>query len=70
MNTIKYLYEKGCSINTQSSLGRSALSKACYLGLVDVVAFLMQCPGIILETQDTKGRTALHNSVFGPKGGR
>ena len=67
---INYLYQKGSDINNRSSLGRSALSKACYLGLVEVVAFLMKCPGIKLETQDSKGRTALHNSVFGPKGGR
>lgn len=64
------MYDKGASINNQSSLGRSALSKACYLGLIEVVSFLMKCPGILLEVSDTKGRTALHNSVFGPKGGR
>ena len=51
-------------------MGRSALSKACYLGLVDVVSFLMSCPGIKLEVSDVKGRSALHNAVFGPKGGR
>ena len=70
LKTIKYLYDRGCDINNKSRLGRSALSKACYLGLVEVVAFLMECPGIILEIEDGKGRTALHNAVFGPKGGR
>lgn len=70
MDIIRYLYSKGVDINNKSKLGRSALSKACYLGLVDVVSFLIGCPGIILNSVDGKGRTALHNSVFGPKGGR
>ena len=70
MDIIRYLYKKGADINNKSKLGRSALSKACYLGLIDVVKFLMGCPGIILNAADGKGRTALHNSVFGPKGGR
>ncbi len=67
---IKLLHSKGANINNRSKLGRSALSKACYLGLVDMVKFLMEVPGIILNSADAKGRTALHNSVFGPKGGR
>ncbi len=67
---IELLYKKGADINNRSKLGRSALSKACYLGLIDVVKFLMGVPGIILNAADGKGRTALHNSVFGPKGGR
>ena len=67
---IRYLYGKGVDINNKSKLGRSALSKACYLGLVDVVQFLMSCPGIDMEVADIKGRTAIHNAVFGPKGGR
>ncbi len=50
--TIRYLYEKGCDINNKSKLGRSALSKTCYLGLLDVVNFLMNCPGIILNSKD------------------
>ena len=67
---IELLQRKGADVNNRSKLGRSALSKACYLGLVDVVKFLMGVPGIILNSADGKGRTALHNSVFGPKGGR
>lgn len=46
------------------------MSKACYLGLVDVVTFLLNCSGIEITIEDGKGRTALHNAVFGPKGGR
>lgn len=61
---------KGADVNNQSRLGRSAISKACYLGLVDVVTYLMKCPGINITVADGKGRTALHNAVFGPKGGR
>ncbi len=32
--------------------------------------FLLQCKQIDLLSKDEKGRTALHNATFGPKGGR
>lgn len=70
MNIIRYLQEKGVDINNKSKLGRSALSKACYLGLIEVVDYLLNLPGIDASCADSKGRTALHNAVFGPKGGR
>ncbi len=70
MPMIKYLYSKGANINKKSILGRNSLSKACYLGRLDVVQFLMSCKEIDLHSQDQKGRTALHNATFGPKGGR
>jgi hypothetical protein len=34
------------------------------------VTFLLNCSGIEITIEDGKGRTALHNAVFGPKGGR
>lgn len=70
VNVIKYLISRGVNINSQSELGRSALSKTCYLGLKEVVEFLLNCEGINIYAQCKKGRTALHNAVFGPKGGR
>jgi ankyrin repeat protein len=70
ITVIDYLYQAGCNINHKSELGRTALSKACYLGRIDVVMFLLQCEEIDLCSQCKKGRTALHNAVFGPKGGR
>ena len=30
----------------------------------------MSCPEIDILSKDGKGRTALHNATFGPKGGR
>ena len=32
--------------------------------------YLLKCKEIDFYSQDKKGRTALHNAVFGPKGGR
>ena len=56
---IDYLYKKGCNINHKSSLGRTALSKSCYLGRIDIVEYLLNCKEIDLYSQDKKGRTAL-----------
>jgi ankyrin repeat protein len=67
---IDYLYKKGANINHRSKLGRCPLSKACFLGRRDIVEFLLSCPEIDINSQDEKGRTALHNATFGPKGGR
>lgn len=38
---IDYLYKKGCDINAKSILGRNALQKACYLGKIEVVKYLI-----------------------------
>ena len=54
----------------KSELGRTALSKACYLGRVDIVKYLLSCKDIDMYAKCKKGRTALHNAIFGPKGGR
>ena len=67
---IDYLYKAGCNINQKSELGRTALSKSCYLGRKDIVLYLLSCKNIDMYSQCKKGRTALHNAVFGPKGGR
>ena len=53
-----------------TKLGRSALSKACWNGRVDVVEKLVVAPGINLNVKDKSGRTPLHNACWGPKGGR
>jgi ankyrin repeat protein len=70
MEIIKYLRDKGADINRYSEIGRTALSKACFLGRRDIVEFLINCKEINLKCSDKKGRTPLHNAVFGPKGGR
>lgn len=53
-----------------TKLGRSALSKACWNGRVDVVEILVNSPGIYLDRQDSGGRSALHNACWGSNGGR
>ena len=70
IKTIEYLYKKGLKYNVYSKLNRSPLSKTAYIGRADVVAFLLSLPGIDTEHRDNRGRTALHNAVWGPTGGR
>ncbi len=67
---ILYLREKGADIYMPSEIGRTALSKACFLGYRDIVKYFIGCKEMNLNCQDKKGRTPLHNAVFGPKGGR
>ena len=52
-----------------SKLDRTPLSKACYLGNVKVVEYLLSINVDMLK-QDNKGRTALHNAAWGIEGGR
>lgn len=70
MTIIKYLHSKGADINSSSEIGRTALSKACFLGRIDIVEYLLNCKQVNMNNKDKKGRTPLHNAVFGPKGGR
>ena len=70
MEIIQYLRDKAADINRSSEIGRTALSKACFLGRKDIVEYLINCKEINLNCRDKKGRTPLHNAVFGPKGGR
>ncbi|CAD8157141.1 unnamed protein product [Paramecium pentaurelia] len=67
---IRFLVEKGANINAKTALGRTPFSKASFLGLYNVVEFLLQQPNIDYNYADKQGRNALHNAVFGPKGGR
>lgn len=70
LKTIDYLYKKGLKYNVYSKLNRSPLSKTAYTGRHEVVKYLLSLPGIEVEHQDNRGRTALHNAVWGPAGGR
>lgn len=67
---LRFLLEKGCSVDVPTKLGRSPLSKACWNGRVDVVEILVKSPGINLNRKDVGGRTALHNACWGSNGGR
>jgi len=67
---VDFLYKKGCNINALSRLSRSPLTKAAYLGRVDIAQLLLSYPEIIVDLPGNKGRTALHNAVWGKAGGR
>jgi exosome complex exonuclease RRP6 len=69
LNIVNYLYTMGADPELGSKLDRTPLSKACYLGHDKVVAFLISI-NVNLTKQDNKGRTALHNAVWGSAGGR
>jgi uncharacterized protein len=67
---LKLLLDAGWDPNIQSRLGRTALSKACWNGFVDVVQCLLSTGNIHINSSDNHGRTALHNAVWGSAGGR
>lgn len=43
---VKLMKDLGANINAQTSLGRTPLSKACFLGLKEIVEYLLSCPEI------------------------
>ena len=49
VNILRYLLEQGCDVDVPTKLGRSALSKACWNGRIDVVEILVNSPGINLD---------------------
>ena len=67
---LKLLLDAGCDPNIKSKLGRTALSKSCWNGFVDVVACLLATGKVDINSSDNHGRTALHNAVWGSAGGR
>mmetsp|Transcript_33180 Transcript_33180/g.24398 ORF Transcript_33180/g.24398 Transcript_33180/m.24398 type:complete len:125 (+) Transcript_33180:352-726(+) len=67
---MEYLIAKGCDVNVPSSLGRTALGKACWNGEVEVVRSLLKHPNIDIDYRDSNQRTALFNCVWGQYGGR
>ena len=69
LEIVDYLYENGADPELCSKLDRTPLSKACYLGNVEVVKYLLGKKVDILK-RDNKGRTTLHNAVWGVEGGR
>ena len=62
--------KRGCNVDIPTKLGRTALSKACWNGRVDIVEMLIIQPNINLDRQDSGGRTSLHNACWGEHGGR
>ena len=60
----------GLDPNQTTILGRTALSKSAWNGNVEVLRHLLQIPGIDIEISDKRGRTPLHNAVWGSAGGR
>ena len=43
---VTLMKDLGADINAQSSLGRTPLSKACFLGIIEIVEYLLSCPEI------------------------
>lgn len=43
---------RGCNVDIPTRLGRSALSKACWNGMIDVVEKILSIAGIDLDKQD------------------
>lgn len=66
---VDYLYKNSADPELPSKLERTPLSKACYLGNTNVVEYLLNLKVDMLK-RDVKGRTALHNAVWGIQGGR
>lgn len=60
---------RGCNVNVKTKLGRSALSKSCWNGRIDVVEELLKNPLLDVNVQDKNNRSPLHNSVWGAFGG-
>ncbi|CAK71714.1 unnamed protein product (macronuclear) [Paramecium tetraurelia] len=60
---IRFLVERGANINARTALGRTPFSKASFLGLYNVIEFLLQQPNIDFNYADKQGRNALHNAV-------
>jgi ankyrin repeat protein len=46
LDMLEYLIQLGCNPNTPSKLGRTALSKACWNGQVEVVRRLLLCKNV------------------------
>jgi ankyrin repeat protein len=67
---LKYLLSKGADINNKSTMGRTALSKASFNGLIDVVKLLLTLDNIDMNQADVNKRTPIHNAVWGQYGGR
>ena len=67
---LEILIEAGLDPNAATKLGRTALSKSAWNGSIEVIKFLLSIPTIDVDIKDTRGRTALHNAVWGSAGGR
>jgi ankyrin repeat protein len=60
----------GMDPNQATILGRTALSKSAWNGSVEVLTYLLNIPGLEIDTPDKRGRAPLHNAVWGSAGGR
>lgn len=70
VKVVDFLYRKGSNVNALSRLSRSPLTKAAYLGRIDIAQLLLSYPETIVDLPGNKDRTALHNAVWGKAGGR
>ena len=70
IESLEYLVSLGCDVNLPTFIGRTALTKTCWMGREDSVKVLLKHPKIDLEWKANSQRTALQHAVWGPYGGK
>lgn len=70
LDILDLLLRLGADPNQTSRLGRTSLSKSAWNNKVDVIRKLLAYPSTKIDMEDDRGRTALHNAVWGATGGR
>jgi ankyrin repeat protein len=72
LEILKLLKQYGAKLHVENRLSRTPLLKAAFMCRPTYVEWLLEWPEIIeqINTQDERGRTALHTSCWGSSGGR
>ena len=52
MHIIKLLQKYGVNVNAPTKLGRTPFSKSSFLGLYEVIEYLVTCPGLNINAAD------------------
>lgn len=69
---LQTLRQYGAKPDVICMMDRNCLIKAAFMDKSDIVRYLLTFPGVVqrINDKDTRGRTALHASCWGAKGGR
>lgn len=72
LDILKLLKKAGSKMHVENRLNRTPLLKAAFMNKTDVVRWLLESEEIVacINTQDDRGRTALHCACWGSSGGR